>query len=408
MLLYIDPGTGSMLFTVLIGIVSILYFFFQKMLIRIKTVIHGGRIEKKTGRYMPYVIYSDNKRYWNIFKPICDIFEEKEIPMVYWTSSPDDPALSEDYRYIERQYIGSINKAVTRLNVMNAGVCLSTTPGLDIYQWKRSKNVDRYVHILHMANDASLYRMFGLDYYDSILLSGQFQADEIRAMEELRNLPEKELVMVGIPYMDVMKQRLEKTGRIKNKGITVLLAPSWGPEGILKKYGDKIIDRLKDTGYDIIIRPHPQSFSSEKEMIDRLMKKYPDSEKLKWNRDNDNFEVLRKADIMITDFSGVIFDYTLVYDKPVIYTAAKLDVSVYDAWWIKNKLWTIQILPKLGRELNDENLPLLKDIIDESIINDRYEKGREEARNDCWANPGKGADKAAEYLINLGNKKEKE
>ena len=75
------------------------------------------------------------------------------------------------------------------------------------------------------------------------------------------------------------------------------------PDG---EYGKKIIDVLLQTGYHIIVRPHPQSFTSEKDLMEGLMKEYPDSEQLEWNRDADNFEVLKRSDILISDFSGVI------------------------------------------------------------------------------------------------------
>ena len=48
----------------------------------------------------------------------------------------------------------------------------------------------------------------------------------------------------------------------------------------------------------MIVRPHPQSFRSETEMIERIMKAYPDSDQLEWNRDNDNYEVLKRSDIL--------------------------------------------------------------------------------------------------------------
>ena len=47
------------------------------------------------------------------------------------------------------------------------------------------------------------------------------------------------------------------------------------------------------------------------------MNEYPESDRLEWNRDTDNFNVLNRSDILISDFSGVIFDFSLVYDKPV-------------------------------------------------------------------------------------------
>lgn len=155
--------------------------------------------------------------------------------------------------------------------------------------------------------------------------------------------------------MDVMAERLKQAGPVAEHPRTVLLAPSWGPSAIFSVYGGAIIDELIKTGYHIIIRPHPQSFKSEKELMDKLMKQYPESEQIEWNRDTDNFEVLRRSDILISDFSGVIFDFVLIYDKPVIYTDPNFDLSPYDAWWLDNPLWTTSALPRLGRQLTEKN-----------------------------------------------------
>lgn len=65
--------------------------------------------------------------------------------------------------------------------------------------------------------------------------------------------------------------------------------------------------------------------------MEKLMKDYPASEQLERNRDTDNFEVLRRSDILISDFSGVTFDFSLIFDKPLFYTEPKIDVGLYDA-----------------------------------------------------------------------------
>ena len=398
MLLYIDPGTGSMLFTILLGLVGAGIYSFRMLVVKLKFFFSSGKAVADKGDRYPYVIFSDNKRYWNIFEPICREFDKRGIDIVYLTASPDDPALNCEYEHVKGEFIGEGNKAFAKLNFLKADIVLSTTPGLDVYQWKRSRDVKYYVHIFHAASDATLYRSFGIDYYDAVLTSGEFQENEIRALEKLRNLPEKEFMRIGIPYMDEMKVRLDKVGAEKDEDVTVLLAPTWGSEGMLSKYGKKIIDTLLSTGYKIIIRPHPQSFISEKELMDTLMDAYPESEKLKWNRDNDNFDVLRKSDIMISDFSGVIFDFALIYDKPVIYSGSDFDTSLYDAWWLDEPVWTKAVLPKLGKELNEENFSSLREMIDECLHDDRYAIGREEARKDCWEYLGEGTIRTVEYL----------
>ena len=98
--------------------------------------------------------------------------------------------------------------------------------------------------------------------YTSVLLSGEYQARDVRQLEKMRGLPPKELVIVGIPYMDEMVRRLKENSETPPHERTVLLAPSWGDSAIFSRYGGKIIDVLLQTGYHIVVRPHPQSFTS--------------------------------------------------------------------------------------------------------------------------------------------------
>lgn len=62
MRLYIDPGTGSMLFTILIGIFGTLYYVARLNIVKLKMLVSRGKatdcVEKN-----PIIIFSDNKRY---------------------------------------------------------------------------------------------------------------------------------------------------------------------------------------------------------------------------------------------------------------------------------------------------------------------------------------------------------
>ena len=402
--LYIDPGTGSMLFAILIGIIGALGYIFKSLIVKIKFVFTGGKKVDSNKEKIPLVIFSDDKRYWSVFKPVCEELEKRGFDTVYMTSSPDDPVFETNYEHIKPEFIGEGNKAFSKLNFLNATTLLSTTPGLDVYQWKRSKNIDYYVHMLHAAGDVTGYKMFGIDYYDAILLSGDYQVNDIRKLETMRNLPKKELTIVGIPYMDDMKKRLEENPDVPDHERTVLLAPSWGKSAILSRFGDDIINKLIATEYHIIIRPHPQSFTSEKETIDQLMKKYPDSNQIEWNRDNDNFEVLKRSDILISDFSGVVYDFSLVYDKPIIYADTEFDNSPYDAWWINEPFWSFTALPRIGEKLTENNISNIKQMIDECIESEKFSNGRDIIRKETWKHFGNGAANIANYLISTIDK----
>ena len=395
--LYIDPSTGSMLFAVIIGMVSALFFGFKTFMMKIKSRLGVNIKDIQDKNKLDYVIFSDHKRYWNVFEPICDEFEKRGIEVHYWTMSNDDPALNKPYKYVKCEFIGTGNKGFAKLNFMNAKICLSTTPGLDVYQWKRSAGCDYYVHIAHTPGlNRAGYKMFGLDYFDAFLGASEHHGDFVRELEMKRGLAVKEIVTVGSTYLDEMKKRYDNSSRVVNDKKVVLVAPSWGNSSLLIKYGNKILDEILATGYKIVVRPHPQMVMENSKLLNSLQSKY---ENIEWNFDNDNFDILNRSDIMISDFSGVIFDYTLIFDKPVIHTKYDFDWSSYDGAILDDKSWTDRILAKFTEEINDENIKDLKTIIDNMLNNDIYRNGRKEVKDEIWQNIGHASEATVDYLI---------
>ena len=376
MYLYIDPGTGSMLFAVLMGVVTTLVFAMQGVMIKIKSKVGTKNLKVDNKNKENLIIFSDHKRYDNVFNPILDELENRKIKTIFYTMSSDDSILNKNYQYIKTEFIGEGNTAFAKLNLLNAKVVLSTTPGLNVYQWKKSKNVDKYVHIYHDIAGGLSYRMFGIDFYDIIFTVSELQNENIREIEHKRNIKEKELITVGCTYIDELIKKYENTPRVKNDVPVVLIAPSWGGESLLVKYGDKIIDNVLKTGYKVVVRPHPQSWISDIDVINKLKNKYGD--KIEFNKDNDNFDILNKSDFMISDFSSVMLDYAFVFDKPYMYylTESGRNYDMYDACWLDDpKKHDIAKL-NCGIELTDENIDKLKDIlkIDSAEINSLKEK----------------------------------
>jgi len=364
---YIDPGTGSMLFTIVIGIATTLFFVLRGLFIKFKFALHGGNAKGDASK-IPLVIYTDSKRYWNVFQPICDELEKRQIRCEYWTASSDDPVFQESYSYISPKFIGEGNKGFARLNVMNAHICLATTPGLD--------------------------------YYDAVLATGPVQIGQLRQLEAMRGTTPKEIEVIGSTCLDSMLLKKEQLAGDSHRqvGKTVLCAPSWGPSSILSKYGEQFVQGLLDTGYHIIIRPHPQSKTSEAELLNALQMKFPPSDQLEWNEDNDNFQVLSRSDILISDFSGVIFDFCYIFDRPVIYADTEFDKAPYDADWLEETPWLLTSLEKIGRKLEKEDIPRMKQVIDEVMEDVRYREANHANRPEIWEHVGEVAVRTVDYL----------
>jgi hypothetical protein len=400
--LYIDPGTGSMLFSILIGAAATLYFLARALIIKLKVLVSRGGGTANSGILYPYVIYSEGKQYWNLFKPILDAFEANKTELLYLCSSAEDPVFESGYGFIKSEFIGEGNRAFARLNLLSANVVLMTTPGLNVYQLKRSKLVKHYAHILHAPSDATMYRMFGIDYFDSVLLTGDYQANDIRQLEKLRNLPEKRLVTVGCTYLDVYAEKIEELPPEENNPFTVLVSPSWGPSSILSLYGGKLLDPLVKTGWRIIVRPHPQSKKSEPEILERLEKKYNDVPNLEWDYLRENIFSLKKSDVMISDFSGIIFDFVFLFDKPVFYVSQGFDLRPYDADDLPNGLWQFEVLKKIGLELKEDYFPHIGDAIRRASDSEALRAARLEAKKTAWQYRGEAGKNVYGFMTSIG------
>ena len=92
MRLYIDPGTGSMLFAILIGLIGAFRYLLKSWLVKLRFRMSGGKSTEAEQEKLPLVIFSDDKRYWQVFGPVCRELSARGVEVTYMTESEDDPA----------------------------------------------------------------------------------------------------------------------------------------------------------------------------------------------------------------------------------------------------------------------------------------------------------------------------
>ncbi len=398
--LYIDPGTGSMLFSIVMGLVAAAYFMLKAAWIKLKFFFTGKlRGDSSSTSKHGIVVYSEGNQYWNVFSPILDEFERRGVPVTYFTSSTSDPALAKKWQFVAPEFIGEGNKAFAKLNFLEADVCLMTTPGLDVYQLKRSRGVSHYAHVLHAVDDATSYRLFGLDYFDSVILSGEYQKKAIRELEVKRGIREKELIVAGCPYLDMLSTRLASIKRDDAASFTVLVSPSWGPSALLSRYGEKLLDPLVKTGLHVIVRPHPQSKKSENAMLSNLEHRYEGKQSLEWDYSSENVATLARSDVMISDFSGIIFDYAFLFDRPFFYAAADYDDAIYDSSDLEETPWKFKAISEMGIELSESMFSDIGNLVKSAATNPELAERRKAARETAWQYKGNSAARIADFLV---------
>jgi len=314
------------------------------------------------------VFYSEGNQYWNTFKPIIEQLSQRGIRLTYLTSSQDDEGLAYESDAVESRYIGKGNMAYATLNVLEADLCVMTTPGLDVLHIRRSKGVKHYAFIFHAPTDAGMYKLFSFDYFDSVFCSGEHQIKSLRALEALHQTPAKTLFKTGCAYMDIMAAKLaDRPTKRDSGGTTVLIAPSWGSNGALSRFGSEPIKRLLEAGYDVIVRPHPQSFMVEEEMLCEIRNDLKDYANIEWDANADGFESLYNSDIMVSDWSGIIFDYALIFEKPVITLKFDINFLGLEANDLPHELWELTQLDKIGRQIDATQMERLPDLIDDML-----------------------------------------
>ena len=142
-------------------------------------------------------------------------------------------------------------------------------------------------------------------------------------------------------------------------------------------------------------------------MLDRLEARYKDNANIVWDYERDNIYSLKKADIMISDFSGIIFDYTFLCDKPVIYVADNIDLRPYDAYDLGKELWQFETLKKMGIKLDENNFENIAEVIKNASDSKELSEQRKIAKETAWMNIGNAGKNIVDFMIQKEKKKKK-
>ena len=371
---YLDPGTGSILFssviTLLVGFLYLTKSFLYKIIL-IPSKLFG--VEIKHERNFDIVFYNEGNQYFSTFYPILKEMVKRNVCFTYLYSDKNDLVIKK-IDAIESQYIGMGNKAFFYLNTLQANMCIMTTPGLGLALIKKSKGVKHYCNINHAKTGLTGGKVFEYDYFDSLLASNEEDKNFLLKLEEIRNLPKKDIRIVGTPYLDYLKIELDKINAKENKKYkTVLISPTWGERGLLYRCGESIIlQLLENKNLHLIIRPHPQDVRYKKKMLEKLKLKYK-NKNIYWDYSDNPLKSMAITDIMISDTaSSIIFDFILLFSKPVIAIQNKLNNEGRDYvnknepyWYIKfyeeidiivdNNIINQGILPIVEKKINGIN-----------------------------------------------------
>lgn len=325
------------------------------------------------------IFYSESINYYPYLEGLIGGLDS----VSYITSDPND--VTKDFY---------LNRLLPLFMVLvNCKVLVMTMTDLNLFHIRRSIHPVHYVYVFHsLASTHMIYRERAFDYYDSILCVGPHQVEEIRKREQLYKLKPKKLIRAGYYRLEQLYEAYKKHNK-ESKEVTVLVAPTWGDSNLLNWCGKELLEILLDKGYRVILRLHPETVKRHQFLTYKGVTL--ETSVVSMNS-------LVKADILITDWSGIGLKYAFGTERPVVYidTPPKVRNLKYKGLGIEPL--ESYLRNEIGVTTHLDNIRSVNTIIQETLNNRNAWKDKlSRLRNEYVFNFGRSSEVGVSYIKEL-------
>lgn len=350
------------------------------------------------------VFYAEHQGYWPAFQGLIGELNTKHHRTVWYiTSDWSDPVLREENPRIRPVYVHTLLSLFMQL--IDSPVVVMTLSDLNNHTIKRSRYSVHYIYVFHAIVSTHMVYSFGaFDHYDSVLCVGPHHVKEIRKREELYGLKQKKLVEAGYFRLERIMEAYERRdadATFKERK-TVLVAPSWGDQNILETCGEEVVRILLNAGYRVIVRPHSETIKRFPGLIQRIEKEFSENPEFSLEKTNAGDESMIRANILISDSSGITLEYAFGTLRPVIFLDVPLKIKNARYQELGIEPIELALQSKIGNIVSLANLKSLPSVIDDMLAHQEdYKKNIVEARKESVFNIGISSKVGAEYLVSL-------
>ena len=351
------------------------------------------------------VFYSESNGFYKYYKAIIEyLLENTNIVIHYITSDYNDNIfeMEKNNKNIKAYYIEE-KKLITLMMQMDADVVVMTMPDIDNYHIKRSyvrKDIE-YIYIPHGMDSINLtMRNRSINNYDTIFTTGKYQKEEQEKTNEIYNLKDRKLFEWGYSLLDDMINEYSKNP-VKNEKKTVLIAPSWQKDNIVDLCLDEVLDSLKQGDFNVVVRPHPQQVRHMKEKFENMKEKYKDNKNIEIQTDFSSNNTVFSADLLITDWSAIAYEYSFTTKKPVLFIDTPMKIMNPEYQKIDVEPFNIWVRNEIGEVVSVDNCKDINKVVSKMLEEGKkYEEKINKLVNDSVYNIGKSGEVGAGYIIN--------
>lgn len=249
-------------------------------------------------------IFIEGLEHLRFISPYLKIFENLNFEQIIISLSDLGDSFS-NYKIIDKKNLNS-----TLINI-KSDIFITTTPGIDNYYFPKSKAMPKtlrpkYIYIFHsLVSPNQMYSKNSFKGFDYI-----FSPNNIitRQLSYLVNSNKTKIIETGYPLL-TNNYYFKK---IQNDKKNILIAPSWGKHSLLQNNEIifDLINSIDSNIYNIYLRPHPMDLEKIKKL------KLENIISIDTKKDLNN---LCSYDYLITDWSGIGIEYSLIKGKKSIY-----------------------------------------------------------------------------------------
>jgi YidC/Oxa1 family membrane protein insertase len=269
------------------------------------------------------VFYAENAASYSYFEGLIDQLTTKlDMTICYITSDRDDPLFKQNLKKVRVLYINTLLRYF--IGILNSKIIIMTVPDLHRMNIKRSSFGTHHIYMFHnIGSSFPVIRFGALFHYDTIFCAGPHHNEEIRRQEEIYSLPKKNLVNFGYYRLEKIAEgyrRYNPAARnMSSHKARILLGPSWGDNSILNLCGNTLIRYLLQSGYEIIVRPHPMTLKETPGLIQSLNDEFGNRDNYIYADDISTVEAIYESDVLISDWSGFVYEYAFGTERPVLF-----------------------------------------------------------------------------------------
>jgi hypothetical protein len=229
------------------------------------------------------------------------------------------------------------------------------------------------VHVPHsLASLTTIYPEDAFDSFDILFAATRYQFKEYIEICNKRNLNGK-VFLIGYGKFDILLEQLKQIKFKKTKNNSVLIAPSWSNSELITNFGYNLIKKLLLTGLTVILRPHPSQISEDGTLFSSKIQDLTSfhTNLLIENPHKIENKAIFSTDLLITDYSGIAFEFFFLKKRPVIFINLPRKILNKEFQLYSSKPVEIYSRKNIGK-IAPQNIEKIQKLVESQIKSNDY------------------------------------